>query len=79
MADGDGWGMLVAALLMVGLVVLVLAAGLAMGWLDRRISSNAPDAVEDLARYGPSARGLRVELLPEEQRAKAIAERRERG
>lgn len=65
------------ALAALGVVVVILV--LAGGWLDRRVSSTQEEALEDLRRYGPSAAGLRVELLPEDQRWAVEAARASRG
>ena len=48
------------------------------GWMeyrDRRTARTREDAEADLAEYGPTAVGLRDELLPEDLRAMVVAER----
>ncbi|MGB8021294.1 MAG: hypothetical protein WCF04_08710 [Candidatus Nanopelagicales bacterium] len=64
---------------MTALLAVALLLVLAGGWLDRTTSSTPEEALEDLRRYGPAASGLRVELLPEDQRWAVEAARAARG
>ena len=79
---GRGGGFL-EILLVVGLAVMGVVWGFG-GWLeyrDRRDARTREDVEADIAEYGPSALGIRDELLPEDERqmvreARHEAERR---
>ena len=69
----DGW--VGGLLLLVGVVALFVIETMATwglgGWMeyrDRRDTRTREKAESDLAQYGPSAVGLRDELLPEDLR-----------
>jgi hypothetical protein len=82
------WGVVGAfleLLLVVGLAILGLGWAWGFGgWLeyrDRRDARTREDVEADIAEYGPSAVGIRDELLPEDERqlvreARRRAERR---
>ena len=79
------WGVVGAfleMLLMVGLAVLGLAWAWGFGgWLeyrDRRGAKTREDVEADIAEYGPSALGIRDELLAEDER-RIVREARERA
>lgn len=63
------------ASVLAGLALLVLACAR----LDRWASCTPEEALDDLRRYGPLAAGLRVELLPEEERWAVEAARSAHG
>ncbi len=78
-------GALLEMLLMVGLAIIGLVAAWGLGgWMeyrDRRDARTREDVESDIAEYGPSAVGIRDELLPEDERqivleARHRAERR---
>ncbi len=79
------WGV-VGAFLEIVLVVGVAIIGLVSvwgfgGWMeyrDRRGARTRADVEADIAEYGPSALGLRDELLPEDER-QAVVEARARA
>jgi hypothetical protein len=73
----DGWLMVI--LLGIGLVLLAAvelrsAAG-TYGWLDVRSAEDADDVRRNIEEYGPLVPGLKVELLPEDER-RAVREAR---
>lgn len=77
----DGWGFVI--LMVVGLVLLAVvefwsAAGL-YGWLDVRSAEDADDVRRNIDEYGPTAPGLKLHLLPEDERAAVLAARRAAG
>jgi hypothetical protein len=76
------WGV-VGALFMLLLTVVVFVLGILGSWYlggwmeyqDRRSTRTREKAEADLAQYGPTALGLRDELLPEDLREMVIAAR----
>jgi hypothetical protein len=76
------WGVVGAFLMLVLTLLLVVGDfvwswGLG-GWMeyrDRRSARSREEAEADLAEYGPTAVGLRDELLPEDLRQMVLAER----
>jgi hypothetical protein len=76
-------GLVVAVLTMLGIVALIAVEAAASwnvaGWLEVR-SSRTPDEVRrNLADYGPEVPGLRLDLLPEAERAAVLEQRRARA
>jgi hypothetical protein len=76
------WGVVGAflgLLFTVGVAVLGFASSWGLGgWMeyrDRRGTRTREKAEADLAQYGPTAVGLRDELLPEDLRQMVLAER----
>jgi hypothetical protein len=76
----DGW--VVGLLLLLGVVALFVIETMATwgvgGWMeyrDRRSARTREEAEADLAEYGPTAVGLRDELLPDDLRQLVLAER----
>jgi flagellar basal body-associated protein FliL len=77
----DGW-----VIVLLGIVVAVLVAAVGMwstvdvyGWLDVRSAEDADDVRRNIEEYGPLVPGLKVNLLPEDERravldARALAE-----
>jgi flagellar basal body-associated protein FliL len=82
----DGWTMV---LVVIGLILLAgvglwSAAG-TYGWLDVRSAEDADDVRRNIEEYGPLVPGLKVNLLPEDERrvvlearARAAAEKQEK-
>jgi hypothetical protein len=77
--DGGVW---LAILGIVGVVALFVFETIATwglgGWMeyrDRRSARTREEAEADLAEYGPTAVGLRDELLPDDLREMVLAER----
>jgi hypothetical protein len=77
--DGGLW---LAILGIVGVVLLFVLETMAYwglgGWMeyrDRRSATTREDAEADLAEYGPTAVGLRDELLPDDLRQLVLSER----
>lgn len=76
------WGV-VGAFLELLLVVVVAVTGLVGawgfgGWLeyrDRRDATTREDVEADIAEYGPSALGIRDELLPDDERQMVLEAR----
>lgn len=75
-------GALLEILLVVGLAVIGLVAVWGVGgWMeyrDRRTARTREDVEADVAEYGPSAVGIRDELLPEDER-QMVREARQRA
>lgn len=76
----DGWVLALLTLLGLILLFVVEAAGTwgLGGWMayrDRRATRTREKAEADLAQYGPTAVGLRDELLPEDLRTLVLEER----
>ena len=76
----DGW--VGGLLLLVGVVALFVIDTMATwglgGWMeyrDRRSARTREDAEADLAEYGPTAVGLRDDLLPDDLRQMVLSER----
>jgi hypothetical protein len=72
----------VGLLLLLGVVALFVVETMATwgvgGWMeyrDRRSARTREEAEADLAEYGPTAVGLRDELLPDDLREMVLAER----
>lgn len=77
-----GEGIWIVILMVLGLVAVALVETVAYvscgGWLDVRSSRTAEEVREDLEEYGPDVPGLRLELLPEDER-RAVLEARRRS
>jgi len=80
----DGW--MVGLLILVGVVALFVIETMATwglgGWMeyrDRRSARTREEAEADLAQYGPTAVGLRDELLPDDLRQIVLDERDRAG
>jgi hypothetical protein len=76
----DGW--VVGVLLLMGVVGLFVIETMATwglgGWMeyrDRRSARTREEAEADLAEYGPTAVGLRDDLLPDDLRQMVLSER----
>lgn len=69
-------GALYAVLGVAVFILVVLAFVGVSSWLDRRFSTTPEEVAEDIDQYGAAAGGIRSELLPEEQRAEVLAERK---
>ena len=73
----DVW--VVGALTVVGLILLFLVESMAYGgvgtWLELRSARSADEVLAQIDEYGPEAPGLRLDLLPEEQRRAVLADR----
>lgn len=76
----DGW--VLALLTLVGVILLFVVDTMGIwglgGWMeyrDRRSTRTREKAETDLAQYGPTAVGLRDELLPEDLRTMVLQER----
>ena len=76
----DGW--VGGLLLLVGVVALFVIETMATwglgGWMeyrDRRSARTREEAEADLAEYGPTAVGLRDDLLPDDLRQMVLSER----
>jgi hypothetical protein len=67
------------ALALVGLILLFLVETMAYGgvgtWLELRSARSADEVLAQIEEYGPLAPGLRLDLLPEEQRQAVLADR----
>jgi hypothetical protein len=79
-----GWAL--GLLLLVGVVALFVIETMATwglgGWMeyrDRRAARTREEAEADLAEYGPTAVGLRDELLPDDLRQMVLSERERAG
>lgn len=73
----DGW--VVGALTIVGVILLFLVESMAYGgvgtWLELRSARSPDEVLAQIEEYGPEAPGLRLDLLPEEQRRAILADR----
>jgi hypothetical protein len=76
----DGW--VVGVLVLMGVVGLFVIETMATwglgGWMeyrDRRSARTREEAEADLAEYGPTAVGLRDDLLPDDLRQMVLSER----
>jgi len=73
----DFW--VVGALTVVGVILLFLVESMAYGgvgtWLELRSARSADEVLAQIDEYGPEAPGLRLDLLPEEQRRAILADR----
>ena len=73
----DVW--VVGALTVVGVILLFLVESMAYGgvgtWLELRSARSADEVLAQIDEYGPEAPGLRLDLLPEEQRRAVLADR----
>jgi hypothetical protein len=69
----------VGVLVVVGLIVVFIVESMAYGgvgtWLELRSARSAAEVLEQIEEYGPQAPGLRLDLLPEEQRQAVLADR----
>jgi hypothetical protein len=78
--DAGLWMALLGSLAVIALAALeFLAYGGILGWMeyrDRRSARTREEAEDDLREYGPSAIGLRDELLGPEDRATVLAARK---
>jgi hypothetical protein len=78
---GDAMDMewVVGGLAIVGVILVFLVESVAYGgvgtWLELRAARSAEEVLQQVEQYGPEAPGLRLELLPEEQRRAILADR----
>ena len=77
--DGGWWLVILGFVGVVALFVIETMATWGLGgWMeyrDRRSARTRAEAEADLAEYGPTAVGLRDELLPDDLRQMVLAER----
>ncbi len=73
----DGWILVLLAVAAVVLLAVVeyRAADDVYGWLDVRTAHDADEVRRDIEEYGPDAPGLKLGLLPPQERQAVLAER----
>jgi len=73
----DSWVfpiLMVAALVLMAVIEFWSGAG-TYGWLDVRSAEDADDVRRNIDEYGPEAPGLKLHLLPADERAAVLAAR----
>ena len=72
--NGEWW---IAILMLAGLVLVFVVETMAYwgvgGWLDVRSAQDADDVRRNIDEYGPEAPGLKLHLLPADERAAVLA------